>query len=152
MWGHGRGRGAASELRGWMRPACMRGQRVGPLSWGCTHAPLVGHHHRLDAAPVPPPCRCTGGSDGSAAPRPIASPVPTLPLTVRIPALCPTPLMSSHAQVMEEIIAKSRMYRALKAQQREEDEAALEALNTQFKELVRSAALSKLVKPPGEGK
>lgn len=53
---------------------------------------------------------------------------------------------------MEEIIAKSRMYRALKAQQREEDEAALEALNTQFKELVRGAALSKLVKPPGEGK
>ncbi|GFR42204.1 hypothetical protein Agub_g3095, partial [Astrephomene gubernaculifera] len=55
-------------------------------------------------------------------------------------------------QVMEEIIAKSRMYRALKAQQREEDEAALEAINAEFRELVRSAALARHIKPPGADK
>ncbi|GIL77894.1 hypothetical protein Vretimale_6572 [Volvox reticuliferus] len=55
-------------------------------------------------------------------------------------------------QIMEEIIAKSRMYRALKAKQREEDEAALEAINEEFKELVRSAGLASLVKAPGENK
>ncbi|GLI63095.1 hypothetical protein VaNZ11_005999, partial [Volvox africanus] len=55
-------------------------------------------------------------------------------------------------QIMEEIIAKSRMYRALKAKQREEDEAALEAINEEFKELVRSAGLSALIKAPGENK
>ncbi|GIL50075.1 hypothetical protein Vafri_6396 [Volvox africanus] len=55
-------------------------------------------------------------------------------------------------QIMEEIIAKSRMYRALKAKQREEDEAALETINEEFKELVRSAGLSSLIKAPGENK
>jgi nucleolar protein 14 len=53
---------------------------------------------------------------------------------------------------MEEIIAKSRMYRALKAKQREEDEAALAAINEEFKQLVRSAALSTLIKARGENK
>ncbi|KXZ52129.1 hypothetical protein GPECTOR_10g758 [Gonium pectorale] len=51
-------------------------------------------------------------------------------------------------QVMEEIIAKSRMYRALKAQQKEADEQELDQLNDTFKQLVRSAALAKYVKPP----
>ncbi|GLC45018.1 hypothetical protein PLESTB_001743300 [Pleodorina starrii] len=55
-------------------------------------------------------------------------------------------------QVMEEIIAKSRMYRALKAKQREEDEAALEAINQEFRQLVASATLNRLIKAPGENK
>ncbi|KAG2492669.1 hypothetical protein HYH03_009084 [Edaphochlamys debaryana] len=55
-------------------------------------------------------------------------------------------------QIMEEIIAKSRMYRALKAKQREEDEAALEAADAAFKDLVRSSGLASLKLPPGARK
>ena len=38
---------------------------------------------------------------------------------------------------MEEIIAKSKMYKALKAKQREEDEKELDKLNDEFKALVQ---------------
>ncbi|KAJ9520210.1 hypothetical protein QJQ45_030150 [Haematococcus lacustris] len=52
-------------------------------------------------------------------------------------------------QIMEEIIAKSKMYKAMKAKQREEDEAELEQLNNSFKELVRAHALKAMIKPVG---
>lgn len=52
-------------------------------------------------------------------------------------------------QIMHEIIEKSKMYRAMKAKQKEEDEDAMDALNEEFKVLVRSAALASFVKPKG---
>lgn len=54
-------------------------------------------------------------------------------------------------QVMEEIIAKSKAAKAEKAKQKEADEAALDALDSSFKELVRSqrGGLAALVKAPG---
>lgn len=55
-------------------------------------------------------------------------------------------------QIMEEIIAKSKAYKALKAKQREEDEQELDKINDEFKQLVRSAALRGLLKAPGENK
>lgn len=60
---------------------------------------------------------------------------------------------------MEEIIAKSKMYKAIKAQQKEDDLQQLEDLDAQFKQLVqaggggsagrRTGPLAALVKPPG---
>lgn len=73
-------------------------------------------------------------------------------LRMHVGAVPKTCSLKPPIQVMEEIIAKSRMYRAIKAKQREEDEAALEAINQEFKELVRSAALKRLIKAPREDK
>ncbi len=60
-------------------------------------------------------------------------------------------------QVMEEIIQKSKAYKALKAQQKEADEKELEDLDAAFKELVdkapakgaKAGGLAALLKPPG---
>jgi Nop14-like family len=53
-------------------------------------------------------------------------------------------------QVMEEIIAKSKHHKAEKQMQKEEDVAALEALDAQFKELVRAQALASYVRAKGK--
>ncbi|KAF5835653.1 nucleolar protein 14 [Dunaliella salina] len=55
-------------------------------------------------------------------------------------------------EVMEEIIAKSKMYKAIKARQREEDEDELDKLNAEFQGLVKHHALKSLLKPPGHNK
>jgi nucleolar protein 14 len=53
---------------------------------------------------------------------------------------------------MEEIIAKSKMYKAQKAREREEEEAQLAALDTAFTALVKGPGLGALVKPAGYDK
>lgn len=52
-------------------------------------------------------------------------------------------------QVMEEVIAKSKAFRAAKMQQREEDLDATEALDTDFSSFVEAGGLEGLVKPKG---
>lgn len=59
-------------------------------------------------------------------------------------ALCPP-----HTQIMDEIIAKSKAYKALKAKQREEDEEELEALDGEWRALLAGHGLRALMKPKG---
>jgi hypothetical protein len=73
---------------------------------------------------------------------------------------CPPPFRSptnQSNQIMEEIIAKSRMYRALKAKQKEEDEQALDDLDAAFRDIAAAGAagrgaLAALIKPAGWNK
>jgi nucleolar protein 14 len=51
-------------------------------------------------------------------------------------------------EVMEEVVAKSKAYKALKYQQREEDEAAADALDAQFTELA-GGLLARMIRPKG---
>ena len=53
---------------------------------------------------------------------------------------------------MEEIIAKSKAFKAAKSKQREEDCEELDALDAGFKELAGSAALRALYRPTGANK
>ncbi|KAL6784842.1 NOP14 [Auxenochlorella protothecoides x Auxenochlorella symbiontica] len=55
----------------------------------------------------------------------------------------------SKAEVMEEVIAKSKAFRAAKQQQREEDVEEVEKLDSVFRELGAAGALSRLVRPKG---
>ncbi len=55
-------------------------------------------------------------------------------------------------QVMEEIIAKSRAYRAARQQQKEADVAATEKLDAELKDLLAGTAMAPLLKEPGHGK
>lgn len=50
---------------------------------------------------------------------------------------------------MEEIIAKSKAYKAMKQKQKEEDEDAMEKLDADYRTLLSSQALSAFVKPKG---
>lgn len=50
---------------------------------------------------------------------------------------------------MEEVIAKSKAFKAAKQKQKEEDEKALEALDADYSQLLASRQLSGLLKPPG---
>ena len=52
-------------------------------------------------------------------------------------------------QVMEEIMAKSKAFRAEKGQQREADLDATEALDADLAQLMQGGALQGLVKPKG---
>ena len=52
-------------------------------------------------------------------------------------------------EVMEEIIAKSKMHKALKSQQREEDITATEALDDAWKTLAQGGLLAQLMRPKG---
>lgn len=53
-------------------------------------------------------------------------------------------------QVMEEVMAKSKKYKAEKQHQREEDLNETEALDTQFKELMEGRFMAGLLQPKGE--
>jgi len=55
----------------------------------------------------------------------------------------------SKKEVMEEIIAKSKMHKALKAQQKEEDDKEIDALDAQWKDLVGGTALLGMLRPKG---
>lgn len=55
----------------------------------------------------------------------------------------------SRKEVMEEIIAKSKMHKAIKAQQKDEDLRAIEALDEQWKSLSRAPFLASMLKPKG---
>ena len=55
----------------------------------------------------------------------------------------------SKKEVMEEIIAKSKMHKAVKAQQKEEDVVALEKLDNAWAELTQGGALASLMRPKG---
>lgn len=55
----------------------------------------------------------------------------------------------SRKEVMEEVIAKSKMYKAMKAKQKEEDEQEMEELDQEFTQLVQSRHMAGLLKPPG---
>lgn len=50
---------------------------------------------------------------------------------------------------MEELIAKSKAFKAAKSQQRDEDLEATEALDTKLASLLESGSLAGLVKPKG---
>ncbi|KAK9815549.1 hypothetical protein WJX72_005610 [[Myrmecia] bisecta] len=52
-------------------------------------------------------------------------------------------------EIMEEVMAKSKAYKAEKQQQREEDLTATEALDQDFKQLVQAGGLARLVRPKG---
>ncbi len=52
-------------------------------------------------------------------------------------------------QVMEELIAKSKAFKAAKSQQQDEDLEATEALDTKLASLLESGSLAGLVKPKG---
>ncbi len=52
-------------------------------------------------------------------------------------------------QVMEELIAKSKAFKAAKSEQRDEDLEATEALDTKLASLLESGCLAGLVKPKG---
>ena len=53
------------------------------------------------------------------------------------------------AQVMEELIAKSKSFKAEKQKQRDEDLEETEALDEQFRGLLEGQALLRLMKPKG---
>ena len=53
-------------------------------------------------------------------------------------------------EVMEEVIAKSKLARAMKSQQRGEDLDATEALDAKWKELVQSSTMASLIRPKGD--
>ncbi|CAL8463440.1 g2974 [Coccomyxa elongata] len=55
----------------------------------------------------------------------------------------------SKKEVMEELIAKSKAFKAAKSQQRDEDLEATEALDTKLASLLESGSLAGLVKPKG---
>jgi|LauGreSBDMM110SN_4_FD.fasta_scaffold1048339_2 nucleolar protein 14 len=50
---------------------------------------------------------------------------------------------------MEEIIAKSKAYKAMKQKQKEEDEDAMEKLDADYRQLLSTRALAAYVKPKG---
>jgi nucleolar protein 14 len=50
---------------------------------------------------------------------------------------------------MEEIIAKSKAFKAQKQKQKEDDLAALEKLDEEYKQLMATQALAAFVKPKG---
>jgi len=58
----------------------------------------------------------------------------------------------SKKEVMEEIIAKSKMHKALKSQQKEEDIVATEKLDDAWKELSQGGLLAGLLRPKGASK
>jgi nucleolar protein 14 len=58
----------------------------------------------------------------------------------------------SKKEVMEEIIAKSKMHKALKSQQKEEDIVATEKLDDAWKELSQGGLLAGLLRSKGAGK
>jgi nucleolar protein 14 len=58
----------------------------------------------------------------------------------------------SKKEVMEEIIAKSKMHKALKSQQKEEDVVATEKLDDAWKELSQGGLLAGLLRPKGASK
>lgn len=55
----------------------------------------------------------------------------------------------SSFQVMEEIIAKSKAYKAMKQKQKEEDEDAMEKLDADYRQLLSTRALAAYAKPKG---
>ncbi|GAX76160.1 hypothetical protein CEUSTIGMA_g3604.t1 [Chlamydomonas eustigma] len=55
-------------------------------------------------------------------------------------------------EVMEEIIAKSKAYKAMRQKQKEEDEEALEKLDQDYRTLLSTQALASFVKPKGYSK
>ena len=59
------------------------------------------------------------------------------------------PARKSKKEVMEEIIAKSKMHKAMKSQQKEEDIAETEALDEAFKALAQGGSLAGLMRPKG---
>eukprot|EP00955_Chlamydomonas_euryale_P013834 149411-Chlamydomonas_euryale.AAC.1 len=52
-------------------------------------------------------------------------------------------------QVMEEVIAKSKAFKAERQRQKEEDAEALEQLDSEYQGLLASQALAEFVKPKG---
>ena len=50
---------------------------------------------------------------------------------------------------MEEIIAKSKAYKAMKQKQKEDDENAMEKLDADYRNLLSTQALAAFVKPKG---
>lgn len=59
------------------------------------------------------------------------------------------PMRKTKKEVMEEIIAKSKMHKALKSQQKEEDVAETEALDEAWKALAQGGSLAGLMRPKG---
>lgn len=59
------------------------------------------------------------------------------------------PIRKSKKEVMEEIIAKSKMHKAMKSQQKEEDVAETEALDEAWKALAQGGSLAGLMRPKG---
>ena len=55
----------------------------------------------------------------------------------------------AHAQIMEEVMAKSKAHRADRHLQREEDETATLALDDTFRALIAGPALAGLLRPKG---
>ena len=55
-------------------------------------------------------------------------------------------------EVMEEIIAKSRAFKAQRQKQKEEDVEEMAKLDSEYKDLLHSQALSQFIKPKGYGK
>ena len=54
------------------------------------------------------------------------------------------------SQVMEEVMAKSKKFKAEKQHQREEDLNETEALDNKFKELMEGRIIAGMVRPKGE--
>ena len=68
-----------------------------------------------------------------------------LPTFSRLYSLSPAGVL----QIMEEVMAKSKAYKAERNLQREEDAAATQALDDTFRQLVAGPALGVLVRPKG---
>lgn len=52
-------------------------------------------------------------------------------------------------EIMEEVIAKSKMFKAIKQQQKEEDEIVTDKLDESFTELLKGSGFAGLMRPKG---